>query len=129
MEDKVFEKGTRLNVQFNTHKGLLPIQDMWQLPLTKLDEIAVKLDEGLQKGGKKSFRKNPKSSAEDSLNQLKLDIILKIIEIRELEAEEQKEANTRAEKKAVLKALIDKKKTESLEGKSLEELEAELAKL
>ena len=130
----MFEKAARLQLRFDSPKGPLTVEDLWNLPLTSvnparpnLDEIARGLHKQLKSGEDVSFVLKEKKS--DAVVQLKFDIVKHIIDVRLTEAEAAALVRSNAEKKQKIMALIADKQDEELKGKSLEELNALVASL
>lgn len=122
-----FEKATRLRLRFETSRGNLNVEDLWRLPLAELDKLAIALNKQLKESSEESFIKA--KSKDNKLLELRFDIVKHIIETLLSEDEEKKKAADKRAKREQLLELISKKKNQELEGKSLEELEAELTKL
>lgn len=122
-----FEKATRLRLRFETSRGNLNVEDLWRLPLAELDKLAIALNKQLKESSEESFIKA--KSKDNKLLELRFDIVKHIIETLLSEDEEKKKAADKRVKREQLLELIAKKKNQELEGKSLEELEAELTKL
>lgn len=122
-----FEKATRLRLRFETSRGNLNVEDLWRLPLAELDKLAIALNKQLKESSEESFIKA--KSKDNKLLELRFDIVKHIIETLLSEDEEKKKAADKRAKREQLLELIAKKKNQELEGKSLEELEAELTKL
>ena len=122
-----FEKATRLRLRFETSRGNLNVEDLWRLPLAELDKLAIALNKQLNESSEESFIKA--KSKDNKLLELRFDIVKHIIETLLSEDEEKKKAADKRAKREQLLELIAKKKNQELEGKSLEELEAELTKL
>jgi uncharacterized protein YabN with tetrapyrrole methylase and pyrophosphatase domain len=122
-----FEKATRLRLRFETSRGNLNVEDLWRLPLVELDKLAIALNKQLKESSEESFIKA--KSKDNKLLELRFDIVKHIIETLLSEDEEKKKAADKRAKREQLLELIAKKKNQELEGKSLEELEAELTKL
>lgn len=122
-----FEKATRLRLRFETSRGSLNVEDLWRLPLVELDKLAIALNKQLKESSEESFIKA--KSKDNKLLELRFDIVKYIIETLLSEDEEKKKAADKRAKREQLLELIAKKKNQELEGKSLEELEAELTKL
>jgi len=124
----IFKEAGKQKVRFNSTKGLLTIEDLWDIPLTSktsssLDSIAVELHNKL-KTATTSFVSA--TLPENEITVLALDVVKSIIETR---LEEIKERETEVERKQVrkkIKRLIDNKKDDSLANKSLEELQSML---
>jgi len=127
-----FEKASRLKLRFETTKGPLTAEDLWDLPLTSdktlsLDKVAQSLDAQLKQSANVSFVVKT-TKVNDEL-QLKFDIAKHIIDVRLAEAAVAADAKSRKEKKDRILAVIAKKQDEKLEGASLEELQKELESL
>jgi len=122
-----FVNATRKKYRFQSNKGPLTVEDLWDLNLTSLDNIAVELDEKIQKAGRRSFidRRSP-STTEDSA---KLDIIKFVIETKQLETDAAKARAEKATQKEFLNSLLEKKKLAQLENLTPEQIQAELNKL
>lgn len=129
----MFEKASRLRLRFSTGKGVLTVEDLWDLPLTSaaghanLDDIARGLYKKLQEEADISFvnKEKPKLSAE----KLQFEIVKHVIEVRLAENEERAKARENSEKKQRILGLIAEKQEEVLKGKSLDELKAMVAEL
>ena len=120
-----FEKASRLKVRFNTVKGDITVEDLWDLPLTSrngadLDTVAKSLNKAVKDSGEESFVLK-KNSANTTLD-LKFDIVKYVIKVKIEEAEASKKALENKGKKEQLLGIIAAKESEDLQGKSLEEL-------
>lgn len=116
-----FKLAAQQKLRFQTPKGLLSTEQLWELSIPELDSMAVALESEYKQSGKKSFVE--KSTEKDKTTKLKFDIVIDILETK-VEAEqvatklkEDKEHN------AKILSLIAEKKDESLKGKSIKELE------
>jgi hypothetical protein len=129
----MFEKASRLKVRFDSGKGQLTIEDLWDLPLTSnanranLDDIARGLHKQLKNDDDVSFVIKDKKS--DTTVQLKFDIVKHIIEIRLAEDEARSKAHENSVKKQSILQLIAERQNEELKGKSLDDLKAMVAEL
>jgi hypothetical protein len=133
----MFEKAARLKLRFDSPAGgQLSVEDLWDLPLTSsavtrkvpnLDDLAIQLDKQLKETTTTSFVK--KSSKTNEVTKLKFDVVLKVIEVKQAEAELAETKRSNAEKKQKLLEIVARKQDAALEGKSLEELQKELEAL
>lgn len=123
----LFQVASRKKYRWDTAKGQITVEDLWDLKLTDLDKIAVSLDEKVMKAGGKSFISTPKPGAVEDKD--KLDIVVEVITIKVAEAEAKKVAAEKTQRAALYQQLIANKKMEALQSMSLAELEAEAAKL
>lgn len=122
-----FEKATKQKLRFNTTKGLLSVEDLWDLSLTSLDSIARSVNKALKEESEESFI--AVKTAANTTQQLRLDILKYIIEVK---LKEKEVAKTRAEKSAkieTLKALAASKEIEELGAKSLDDIQKMIAEL
>lgn len=128
-----YERAIREKWRFQTAKGQLNLEDLWDLPLTSekgvsLDSIAQAIYQELREAqGARSFVTNVASGTQ--LLQMKLDLVVSIIETKKTENElNLKAVKNREEKQRILEAIkaIDEN---TLKGKSREELEQMLAQI
>ena len=124
----MFEKASRMKIRFESPKGNLSTEDLWDLPLTAvnngacLDNIARDLSRKLKDSDTESFV--VKSKNLDAVLQLKFEVIKRVIEVRLNEAEAAEKVKESKEKKQKLMSIIAQKEDEKLLGASLEQLRA-----
>lgn len=127
---EAFVLASRMKLRFETAKGLLSIEDLWDLPLDRgrvnLDDIAIRLSREL-KGDTESFVNKAKS--ENVELKAKFDVVVHIIETRLKEADDAKQLQVRSEKKHQILEIIARKENKDLEEKTLDELKGLLANL
>lgn len=116
-----FKLATQQKLRFQTNRGVLTTEQLWDLSLADLDSLAVQLQTEYEESGKKSFL--VKRSVKDKTSKLKFDVVLDVLQTK---AEEAEEAKTKAENKAFnqkIEAIIEEKQEEGLKSKSVKELE------
>ena len=123
----MFEQAARLKLRFDSPKGWLTAEDLWDLPLlssrsANLNDIAKSLNRELKESADEDFV-NP-SEKPNVVLKLKFDLVKHVIDVRLAEAAEAKQAADRRDKKDRLLELIARKQDESLAAKSVEELQA-----
>lgn len=119
----MFEKASRVKLRYSTNRGVLSVEDLWDLSLEQLDPIAINLNKRLKESQTESFIKiRTKDTTE---LELKFNIVKHIIDVK---LQEQEERIVAAEKKAKRQKILDlmaKKQDAELESKSYEELAKE----
>ena len=125
MSTNMFEVATRKKLRFESQKGLLSVEDLWDLPLVNgnkvsLDDVAKGLYKKLKSEDTVSFVTPVSNSNIDT--QLAFDIVKHIIDIRIVERDAAKAAADRATKKQAILAAIAKKEGDVLQETSLEDL-------
>lgn len=131
---EMFAFATRKKFRFDTCKGQVTVEDLWDLPLTatngrpNLDDIAKELYKKMKDENEMSFVKpTSQVSKEFNIIKAKFDIVKYIIDVKLAEAEAAKKAKeTKARNQRIL-GLIAQKEDEALASKSKEELLAMLA--
>lgn len=130
----IFEAATRQKLRFETAKGLLSLEDLWDLPLTSaagkvcLDEIAIGLHRQLRASADVvSFVDN--AATVNPAIQLRFDLVKHVIEQRKLENAEAANAKAKAELKQQLLQSLAKKRESAVDAMSEEELLKKLAEL
>lgn len=122
-----FVEATKTKLRFSAN-GQLSIEDLWDLPLNKLDEMAVAIDTE-QSGSRKSFLANPdrKVTIAQQQDALRLEVLKLVIETKQTENTAKREATDKRQRKEFLQRLLEKKKIDQLESLSTEDIEKELA--
>ena len=129
----IFEKASRLQLRFSTPKGLLTVEDLWELPLTtttngaSLDNVAKSLNKQTKEADTESFVVS--TTKADEVLALKFEIVKHIISVRLSENALVLAAKNKAAQKQKLLEVLDRKKNAQLETMSVEEIEASLAAL
>ncbi len=129
----IFEQATRQKLRFDTPKGVLGVEDLWDLPLTSntgranLDDIAGNLDTELKSSARTSFV-SPETQTNELL-QLEFDVVIHIISTKISEHKAAQDAADTREKKRKILAIIDAKQDQALTAASLEDLQAMLSSL
>jgi hypothetical protein len=119
-----FERATKQKLRFDTSVGRISVEDLWDLPLEHLDKLAQALHKEVEAGEDVSFIEAKKPTAAFTELKLKFTVVKRVIEVRmAAQKKAEKAAATKAKKQRILE-IMEKKQDESLEGKSLEELQA-----
>ena len=121
----IFEKASRLRLRFNV-EGNISVEQLWTAPMTRLVEYEQALTEVVEGYGKSTRRTKKVRSIEQEANELRLEIITYILDVREAEQEAASViAETKEHNQKILE-LIKNKKDAALTEKTVEELEAML---
>jgi hypothetical protein len=116
-----FKLASQQKLRFQTTKGLLSTEQLWDLSIDDLDALAVSLEAEHKQSGKKSFL--VKTSSKDKTAKLRFDIVLDVLNTKVEEMEAATEAKEIKEHNKKIITLIAEKQDESLKGKSIKELE------
>ena len=120
----MFDKATRLKLRFESNKGLLSVEQVWDLSLTALNEMAKGLSRQVKAAETDEEDFIGTKSNVDSELQLRFDVVKHIIGVKLKERDDSREAAERKANNQVILELIQRKKQQELESKSVEELEA-----
>lgn len=128
METTMFEQATKNKLRFESPKGALSVEDVWDLPLTgrgfSLDNLAKNLNRQIKDAEEESFV--VEQSKTNRALTLRFEIVKHIIGVRLAEKQAAEERQKKVAERARILEIIDKKENENLEGKSLDELKAML---
>lgn len=117
-----YKLASQQKLRFQTNKGSLSTEQLWDLPLNDLDALAVSLEAEHKESGKKSFLVT--KSVKDKTAKLKFDIVLDVLTTKVEEAQALSDAaEIKSHNEKIIK-LIAEKQDESLKGKSIKQLEA-----
>ena len=119
-----FKLASQQKLRFQTNRGMLSSEQLWDLSLDELDALAVSLETQHKESGKKSFL--VKKTEKDRTAKLRFDIVLDILNTKVEEMQAAQEAQEIKEHNKKIITLISEKQDESLKGKSIKQLEAML---
>lgn len=120
----MFDKATRLKLRFESNKGLLSVEQVWDLSLNALNEMAKSLSRQVKAAETDEEDFIGTKSNVDSELQLRFDVVKHIIGVKLKERDDSRDAAERKANNQVILELIQRKKQQELESKSVEELEA-----
>jgi len=122
----MFEIATRKKFRF-PFRGMVSVEDLWDLKVEDLDSIFKTLNSQKKQINEESLL-HTQTEADVELNQ-KIEIVKHIVSVKLAEAKARTEAKAKKEQKQKIMAIMEAKKNEALEGKTIEELEAMLTEL
>lgn len=129
----IFEQASKAKLRFQTVKGNLTVEQLWDLPLDKgevnLYQLATELLVDTQNKPEQALSFFKKATSKNELAQLKFDIVKHIVTTKVAEIEEKSNEAVKQSEIAELDKLIAAKEAEAKAGLSLDELKAMKAKL
>lgn len=122
----IFEMATRNKFRF-PYKGLISVEDLWDLSHVQLDSIYKNLNKEIKQIQEESLLSAKNS--EDAELQAKIDIVKYIFTIKQQEAIQRSIDAENAYKKRRIMEILAQKQDDSLMGKSEDELRKMLKEL
>lgn len=123
--ERMFELASRKKMRF-PFKGLISIEDLWDLSMENLDSIFKTLNSQLKKVEEEESLLTAKTKEDEEL-QTKIEIVKYIFDNKLDERNlKQKDKEKKEQKQKILEVLANKK-NEALQNKSIEELNAMLS--
>ena len=131
--DNLFLQATREKFRFESSKGDLSVEQLWDLPLTSrigfdLDTVAKAVNANLKSSNEESFVNVSNNPAVSRL-QAQLEVVKAIIEVKLAQAETAKKRAEKAAERQRLMEVLHSKKDQELQGLSVEEIERRLSQL
>lgn len=125
---EIFKKASKKKLRFSTNRGVLSVEQLWDLPKDEIRQLVIKSREAVKKSSGEvndselSFLDAPvKVKATD--DELRFEILKDIYITKKSDEEKaQKKAEAMANNKKILE-LIARKQDEALEKKSIKDLE------
>lgn len=124
--EKMFEIATRNKIRF-PYKGMITVEDLWDLPLTELDAVFKKLNTQMKKSQEESLL--DVKSKEDETIELQISIIKYIVNVKKNEQISRVAAREKSEKKQMILKIMEERKAKEIENMSTEELRKMLDEL
>ena len=124
--EKIFEFATRNKVRF-PFKGMISVEDLWDLSLTNLDSIYKTLNKQVKQSEEESLL-STKASVDTEL-EVQIAIVKHIVSVKLAEKEVQEKASAKKAQKQKIMSIIATKQDEALHNSSVEELQKMLDEL
>lgn len=123
---KLFETATRNKMRF-PFRGMISVEDLWDLSLTNLDSVFKTLNAEAKKSEEESLLETKSKENEELSN--KIEIVKHIVNIKLEEKKTRENARKNAEMKQRLLEIKAKRQDAALENMSDEDLDKMLAEL
>lgn len=126
---EVFEQAARSKLRFETSKGYLSSEEVWDLSLPSLDMLARTVNKRLREAEEESFIPSTLQPKTPSHDALRLDLLKHVIGVKVVERDlAKKRADDRA-KLARLKDLLAAKEDETFKAMSQDEIVKQIGEL
>jgi hypothetical protein len=127
----IFELASKQKLRFDSNKGPLTVEQLWELPLTSrdnfnLDAVAQLANAGLQAASAESFVATKINPAKASY-ELKLELVKYVIADKIAAAQKAEARQAKTDERRKLYALLDEKKDAEMGALSKEEILKRLA--
>ena len=122
----MFEVAVRTKMRFD-FKGLISVEDLWDLNVKDLDSIFKNLNSQLKKVKEESLL-DVKTQQDKELD-MKIEIVKYIVKTKLEEDNQRLKAKEQKEKKQKIMEILSTKQDQDLQNKSIDELKAMLNKL
>ena len=123
----IFEQAIRGRLRFQTSKGVLTVEDLWQLDVEVLDEIYEQLTATQQQTSGRSLLHRKSNDAQTL--ELKIQVVELVVNTKLAEAEAKVLATKRKDKREQLLQILQRQEDAELENLSPDEIRAMLAEL
>lgn len=129
----IFENASRNKLRFETSKGNLTVEQLWDLPMTSekglsLNEIGTGIQRAIREMGEDSLISTG-ANPDKAKATLRLDLIKHIIAIKQEENAKARKASSDKAEADRLKGILARKQEAADENLSPEELQARIAAL
>lgn len=124
--ENIFEYATRNKVRF-LFRGLISVEDLWDLSLTNLDSIYKELIKQSKQSEEESLL-NIKTQEDELLN-VQIEIVKHIVSVKLAEKEAREKASAKKAQKQKIMSIIAAKQDEALQNSSIDDLKKMLDEL
>lgn len=124
-DQNLFEIANRQKYRFQTPRGNVTVEDLWDLSLEELDAVYMAYNAALREADQDSLLKKRDQQNEAGTN--KRDIVVFVVRAKQAAAEARATLQERRQKAARIRELLAKKQDAELEAKSADELQGLLA--
>lgn len=123
--ENIFEKASRVKLRFNFN-GQIGVEQLWDVKKDQISDLISyeqQLTEIVESYGKSTRRTRTTRTILQELDELRLEIVTYILDVKEKEAEEAKNAASAKEHNQKILELIAQKKNQQLAEMSIEDLQ------
>ena len=124
--EKIFEYAVRNKVRF-PFKGMISVEDLWDLSLTNLDSIYKTLNKQIKQSEEESLL-STKESVDVEL-EVQIAIVKHIVTVKLAEKEAAEKASAKKAQKQKIMSIIASKENEALQNSSIDDLKKMLEEL
>ena len=124
--ENIFEYATRNKVRF-PFKGMISVDDLWDLSLTNLDSIYKTLNKQVKQSEEESLL-STKSNVDTEL-EVQIAIVKHIVSVKLAEKEASEKASAKKAQKQKIMSIIATKQDEALQNSSIDDLKKMLDEL
>jgi hypothetical protein len=122
--DKLFERASRRKMRYQTDKGMVSTEDLWDLKLEDLNNIAKGYSRKIKEEKEEDFLKE--KTVESTVTKLAFDVVLHVLNTKVEEGRAKlNEKAKKAEKEKLLK-ILESKEDKELENLTPEEIRARI---
>lgn len=126
-DNNIFETATRSKLRFDTTRGDISVEDLWDLTLSALNMLAKNLNKEIKSSEEEDFLQE--ATAEDAVTVLKFAVVIHILNTKKAEKEAAEKAAENKTTKDKLLAVLARKQDEKLDNKSEAEIRKMIEKL
>lgn len=123
----LFEKASRMKLRINSSKGVLAVEDLWDLKLMDLNMIAKDLNKKVKEHGEEDFL--AVTTPEETLDKLRFDLVLHVLNTKKAEAAAREDEQERKRKRQKLLGVLERKEEQELDNLTPEQIRAQLQSL
>ena len=124
--ENIFEFASRNKVRF-PFKGMISVEDLWDLSLTNLDSIYKTLNKQVKQSEEESLS-STKASVDTEL-EVQIAIVKHIVSVKLAEKEAAEKASAKKAQKQKIMSIIATKENEALQNSSIDDLKKMLDEL
>ena len=124
--ENIFEYASRNKVRF-PFKGMISVEDLWDLSLTNLDSIYKTLNKQVKQSEEESLL-STKASVDTEL-EVQIAIVKHIVSVKLAEKEAAEKASVKKAQKQKIMSIIATKQDEALQNSSIDDLKKMLDEL
>lgn len=122
----IFEYASRSKMRF-PFKGMISVEDLWDLSLTNLDSIYKTLNKQVKQSEEESLLST--KAAVDTELEVQIAIVRHIVSVKLAEKEAAEKAHAKKEQKQKIMSIIATKENEALQNSSIDDLKKMLDEL